>query len=121
MCYPVIKTEWDHIDVLAREQNVEELEWLIRLLTMTDPYSVEAISPIAQNFHFPQDDYPRMVTFLTSLCGCKNENDISDDDEWTDDTHGITEADFIYLDDADRGLALGLEPGLYNILLPYPQ
>ncbi|MCO5552331.1 hypothetical protein L7F22_005842 [Adiantum nelumboides] len=57
LCYPVISLEWDHIEQLAREKNLDELEWLIRLLTTSDPYSIEDMHPIAQIYPLAQVDY----------------------------------------------------------------
>ncbi|MCO5567076.1 hypothetical protein L7F22_020761 [Adiantum nelumboides] len=110
-----VETKWDHIEQLAREKNLDELEWLIRLLTTSDPYPIEDIHPIAQIYPLAQVDYTRLVRFLVLLCE-KDDEDIEDD--WIDMSHGMTDNDFIYLDDEDRGLALGLPPNLYNILFP---
>ncbi|MCO5564752.1 hypothetical protein L7F22_018420 [Adiantum nelumboides] len=113
LCYPVISLEWDHIEQLATEKNLDELEWLIRLLTTSDPYPVEDMHPIAQIYPLAQVDYTRLVRFLVLLC---EEDDEDIEDDWTDMSHGMTDNDFIYLDDEDKGLALGLPPNLYNIL-----
>ncbi|MCO5561306.1 hypothetical protein L7F22_014927 [Adiantum nelumboides] len=115
LCYPVISLEWDHIEQLARGKNLDELEWLIRLLTTSDPYPVEDMHPIAQIYPLAQVDYTRLVRFLVLLC---EEDDEDIENDWTDMSHGMTDNDFIYLDDEDRGLALGLPPNLYNILFP---
>ncbi|MCO5593039.1 hypothetical protein L7F22_047044 [Adiantum nelumboides] len=115
LCYPVISLEWDHIEQLAREKNLDELEWLIRLLTTSDPYPVEDMHPIAQIYPLAQVDYTRLVRFLVLLY---EEDDEDIEDDWTDMSHGMTDNDFIYLDDEDKGLALGLPPNLYNILFP---
>ncbi|MCO5577514.1 hypothetical protein L7F22_031345 [Adiantum nelumboides] len=113
LCYPVISLEWNHIEQLPREKNLDELEWLICLLTTSDPYPVEDMHPIAQIYPLAQVDYTRLVRFLVLLCE-KDDEDIEYD--WTDMSHGMTDNDFIYLDDEDRGLALGLPPNLFNIL-----
>ncbi|MCO5552299.1 hypothetical protein L7F22_005811 [Adiantum nelumboides] len=115
LCYLVISLEWDHIEQLARKKNLDELEWLIRLLTTSDPYPIEDMHPIAQIYPLAQVDYTRLVRFLVLLC---EEDDEDIEDDWTDMSHGMTDNDFIYLDDEDRGLALGLPPNLYNILFP---
>ncbi|MCO5593115.1 hypothetical protein L7F22_047121 [Adiantum nelumboides] len=90
---------WDHIEQLAREKNLDELEWLIRLLTTSDPYPVEDMHPIAQIYPLAQVDYTRLVRFLVLLC---EEDDEDIEDDWTDMSHGMTDNDFIYLDDEDR-------------------
>ncbi|MCO5554583.1 hypothetical protein L7F22_008113 [Adiantum nelumboides] len=105
--------QWDHIEQLTREKNLDELEWLIRLLTTSDPYPIEDMHPIAQIYPLAQVDYTRLVRFLVLLC---EEDDEDIEDDWTDMSHGMTDNDFIYLDDENRGLALGLPPNLYNIL-----
>ncbi|MCO5586654.1 hypothetical protein L7F22_040596 [Adiantum nelumboides] len=115
LCYPVISLEWDHIEQLARKKNLDELKWLIRLLTTSDRYPVEDMHPIAQIYPLAQVDYTRLVRFLVLLC---EEDDEDIEDDWTDMSHGMTDNDFIYLDDTDRDLALGLSPNLYNILFP---
>ena len=115
LCYPVLSPEWDHIFTLASEENLEELEWLIHLLTTTDPYLVEDVHPIAQIYPFTQVEYTKLVKFLVLLCAEVGE--IASDD-WTDETHGLTDEDFVYVDDQDGGVALGLPTDLYNILLP---
>ncbi|MCO5599146.1 hypothetical protein L7F22_053246 [Adiantum nelumboides] len=115
LCHPVISLEWDHIEQLAREKNLDELEWLIRLLTTSDPYPVDDMHPIAQIYPLAQVDYTCLVRFLVLLC---EEDDEDIEDDWTDMRHGMTDNDFIYLDDEDRGLALGLPPNLYNIFFP---
>ncbi|MCO5579912.1 hypothetical protein L7F22_033779 [Adiantum nelumboides] len=111
----LVLVQWDHIEQLAREKNLDELEWLIRLLTTSDPYPIEDMHPIAQIYPLAQVDYTRLVRFLVLLC---EEDDEDIEDDWTDMSHGMTDNDFIYLDDEDRGLALGLPPNLYNILFP---
>ncbi|MCO5597983.1 hypothetical protein L7F22_052072 [Adiantum nelumboides] len=113
LCYPVISLEWDHIEQLAREKNLDELEWLIRLLITSDPYPVEDMHPIPQIYPLAQIDYTRLVRFLVLLC---EEDDEDIEDDWTDMSHGMTDNDFIYLDDEDRVLTLGLPFNLYNIL-----
>ena len=105
-----------HLYTSTSEENFEELEWLIRLLTTTDPYPVEDVHPIAQIYPFTQVEYTKLVKFLVLLCA---EVDKSASDDWTDETHGLTDDDFIYVDDEDGGVALGLPTGLYNILLPW--
>ncbi|MCO5559297.1 hypothetical protein L7F22_012892 [Adiantum nelumboides] len=110
-----IPVEWDHIEQLAREKNLDELEWLIRLLTTSDPYPVKDMHPIAHIYPLAQVDYTRLVRFLVLLC---EEDDEDIEDDWTDMSHGMTDNDFIYLDDEDSGLALGLPPNLFNILFP---
>ena len=118
MCYPILSTEWDAVLTLALERNVEELEWLLRLLTTSNPYSGEHASPIAQAYPWTQDAYSHLVHVLWNLfyvCALDDEEDSID---WTDETHGLMEDDFIYLDDDDLGLALGLLSSLYRILLP---
>lgn len=116
-CYPILRLEWQQIEQLAREGNLEDLEWLIRLLTTSDPFLVPDMHPIAQIYPLEQLDYPRLVRFLVLLCGVDDDQDFP---EWTDETHGLTEEDFIYLDDADPGLAFGLPEGLYHTLFPQP-
>ncbi|MCO5549194.1 hypothetical protein L7F22_002660 [Adiantum nelumboides] len=101
--------------VLDWEKNLDELEWLIRLLTTSDPYPVKDMHPIAQIYPLAQVDYTRLVRFLVLLC---EEDDEDIEDDWTDMSHGMIDNDFIYLDDEDRGLALGLPPNLFNILFP---
>ncbi|KAI5083641.1 hypothetical protein GOP47_0003384 [Adiantum capillus-veneris] len=115
MVFPVLACEWDLIGTLACERNFEELEWLIRLLTTSDPYLVESVSPIAQAYPFDQDDYRRLVTFLVNMGTYDEEENLHD---YTDGTYGLMDDDFVYLDDEDRGLALGFSPNLYNILFP---
>ena len=116
LCYPVLSPEWDHIFTLASEENLEELEWLIRLLTTTDPYPVEDVHPLAQIYPFTQVEYTKLVKFLVLLCA---EVDESASEDWTDETHGLTDEDFIMFDEEDGGATLGLPMGLYNILLPW--
>ncbi|MCO5605198.1 hypothetical protein L7F22_059378 [Adiantum nelumboides] len=97
------------------EKNLDELEWLIRLLTTSDPYPIKDMHPIAQIYPLAQVDYTRLVRFLVLLC---EEDDEDIEEDWTDMSHGMTDNDFIYLDDEERGLALGLPPNLFNILFP---
>ena len=97
MCYPLFSSEWDLVVTLARERNVEELEWLIRLLVISDPYSDEALSPLDRVFPYAPDEYWRIVAFLMLLCADVDEDE-ADFPNMMDATHGLTEDDFIYLD-----------------------
>lgn len=97
MCYPLFSSEWDLVVTLARERNVEELEWLIRLLVISDPYSDEALSPLDRVFPYAPDEYGRIVAFLMLLCADVDEDE-ADFPDMMDATHGLTEDDFIYLD-----------------------
>ncbi|MCO5547695.1 hypothetical protein L7F22_001146 [Adiantum nelumboides] len=67
------------------------------------------VYPIAEIYPLAQIDYTRLVRFLVLLC---EEDDEDTEDDWIDVSHGMTDDDFIYLDDDDRSLALGLPPNL---------
>ena len=96
--------EWDTIAYLSQRQDVDKLDWLLRLFTACDPY-------LESNCPFDQGDFLTVITYLV------------DPNTWEEDVdieaiYALEVLDFIALDMEDRGLALGLPPGLYDILLP---
>ena len=61
---PIVSWEHDMIEVLRAEGNREELEWLVRLFTVCEPYPVEGVIPMDCAYPFSQSDYERYVSFL---------------------------------------------------------
>ena len=68
LCYPLFSYEWNLVETLARERNIEELEWLICLLVLSDPYSDEALCPVYQVSPYEPDEYARIMYSLILLC-----------------------------------------------------
>ena len=79
------------------------MDWLLRLFTICDPY-LESTCP------FDQGDYLAMITYLV-------DPNTWEEDVDTEAIYTLEVLDFIALDMEDIGLAIGLPPGLYNILL----
>jgi len=116
---PILSFDWEMIMDLGCAGNVEEIEWLLRLYFACDPYPVEEIVPLTQAYPFEQHDFRDLAVFLEDLSRPYEEEDLG---LCSEACHGFGSEDFIYLDDIvvpeDRGLALGLPPGLYDILFP---
>ena len=108
---------------LGCKGNVEEIEWwLVRLYFACDPYPypVEGIEPLpSEAYPFEQTDFRGLAVYVEFLSRPYEEEDLG---LCSEACHGFRSKDFIYLDDIvepeDRGLALGLPPGLYNIFFP---
>ena len=100
----IMHFEWDTITYLSQTQDVDELDWLLRLFTTCDPY-------LESNYPFDWGDYLTVITYLVDL-------DTWVEDEDTEAIYALEDKDFIALDMVDRGIGLGLPPGLYDILLP---
>lgn len=81
----------------------------------TDPYAIEATAPFAQTYPLVQNYFPRIVKFFIDIYAWEDEDQSIEDIE---ENYGLLEEDFIYIDDVDRGIALGLPHGLYNMLFP---
>lgn len=116
---PIVSWEFEMVEILREEGNREELEWLVRMFTVCEPYPVEDLEPMDQAYPFSSEDIDSYVSWLI--------------DPWTnlyeyDDAYylgpeanyGFDNRDFICLDD-DRGLALGMPPGLWATLFPPPR
>ena len=105
------------MQILREERNREELEWLVRLLTICEPYPVEELVPMDQAYPFRSCDIDSYVSFLidpqADIYEYEGEYYIG-----PDACYGFRDEDFIYLDDEDRGIPIGLPPGLWNMLLP---
>ena len=86
---------------------MEDLDWLLCMFTDCDPY-MESTCP------FRQDDYNRLIAFLLNLATWEEDSDLDDLEEF----YALEDDNFIALRVEDRGLALGIPPGLYAILLP---
>ena len=114
---PIISWEHDMIEVLRAEGNREELGWLVRLFTVCEPYPVEGVIPMDCAYPFSQSDYERYVSFLLDPYFDMYEYD-GDYYIGPDACYGFGDNDFICLDDEDRGISIGLPPGLWNILFP---
>ena len=99
----LMKFQWDTITHLSQNQDVDELDWLLCLFTAYDP-NLESECP------FDQGDYLCLITYLV------NPNTWAEDED-IDAMYALEDDDFIALDE-DRGIPLGLPPGLYNILFP---
>ena len=96
--------EWDTITHLSQRQDIEELDWLLCMFTACNPY-------LESTFPFDQGDYLIVTTYLI------------DSNTWQEDIdleaiYALEVLDFISIDVDDRGITLGLLPGLSNILLP---
>ena len=94
----------DTIIHLYLSQNIEELDCLLCLFTACDPY-LESTCP------FSQDDYHILTTFLLDPKTWEEDRDL-------EAIYALEDTNFIALHMEDRGLALGLPLGLYDILLP---
>ena len=112
---PIISWEYDMVRILAAERDCEELEWLMRLFTVCEPYPVEGVIPLDIAYPFRQAYYTDMVAYLIDPHADMYEYD-GEYYVGPDACYGFTDGDFIYLDDENMGL--GLPPGLQNILLP---
>lgn len=114
---PIISYETTMIEALAVEHNLEELEWLLRLFTACEPYPVEGVLPLDRAYPFRQQAYVDMVAYIIDPFAGLYEYDGAYY-VGPEACYGFDDSDFIYLDDVDPGLALGLPPGLYRILFP---
>jgi hypothetical protein len=114
---PIVSWEHDTVEILSDEGNSEELEWLVRLLTICEPYPVEGLEPMNQAYPYSSEDIDEYVSYLLDP-----QADIYEYDGryylGPEACYGFDDDDFVYLDDQDRGVGLGLPPGLYNILFP---
>ena len=114
---PIVSWEHDMVNTLRDERNREELEWLVRLFTICEPYPVEGLVPMECAYPFRQDEYELYVSFLLDP-----DSDMYEYDGMYylghDACYGFRDEDFICLDDEDRGVRIGLPPGLWNILFP---
>ena len=85
------------IEVLRDEGNREELEWLVRLFTVCEPYPVEGVIPMDRAYPFRQRDFGRYVSFLIDP-----EFEMYEYDEefylGPDACYGFRDEDFICLD-----------------------
>ena len=108
---------WGHetIENLRGERNREELEWLVSLFTVCEPYPIEGLVPMDQAYPFSPCDIDSYVSFLIDPQADMYEYD-GEYYVGPDACYGFTDGDFIYLDDENMGV--GLPPGLQNILLP---
>ena len=95
MCYPLFEHQFDLIELLAEQRQTDELEWLLRLLVVSDPYSDETLCPITRSDEFHPDRYDRIVYFLLLVCA----DDASDSEDWYNATYELNAEDLIYLDD----------------------
>lgn len=113
----VVSWEYEAVETLKGEGNHEELEWLVRLLTICEPYPVEGLLPMDQAYPFSSEDIDSYVSFLIDP-----QRDIYEyDGEYyigPEACYGFSDEDFICLDDEDPGLAVGLSPGLHRVLFP---
>ena len=100
----IMHLEWDTITYLSQRQDINELDWLLHLFIACDPY-LESTCP------FDHGDYLTVITYLV------DPNTWEEDDD-CEAIYALEDTDFIALDVEDRGLALGLLLGLYNILIP---
>lgn len=117
---PIVSWEHDMVAVLSEEQNWDELEWLVRLFTICEPYPVDGLVPMEQAYPFGPDDIDSYVSWLIDPHA-----DIYEYDDayyiGPEANYGFEDSNFISLDDEDRGLALGLPPGLWAVLFPPPR
>ena len=115
---PIMSWEHDMMNVLRAERNREELEWLVRLFTICEPYPVEGVVRMECAYPFRQSDYELYVSFLLDPDSEMYEYD----GEYylgPDACYGFRDEDFICLDDdEDRGIRIGLPPGLWDVLFP---
>ena len=114
---PIISWEYDMVRILAAEQDCEELEWLMRLFTACEPYPVEGVIPLDIAYPFRQAHYMDMVAHLLDPQADMYEYD-GEYYGGPDACYGFRDEDFIYLDEEDRGIPIGLPPRLWNMLLP---
>ena len=112
---PIISWEYDMVRSLAAERDCEELEWLVSLFTVCEPYPIEGLVPMDQAYPFSPCDIDSYVSFLIDPQADMYEYD-GEYYVGPDACYGFTDGDFIYLDDENMGV--GLPPGLQNILLP---
>lgn len=117
---PIVSWERDIVNVLSEERNREELEWLVRLLIICEPYPVEDLVPMDEALPFTSGQIDRYVSYLIDPHA-----DIYEyEDRYyigPEANYGFEDSDFICLDDEDMGLPGGLPPGLWAILFPPPQ
>ena len=99
----IMQSEWDTIIHLSKSQKIEEMDWLLHFFTACDTY-LESTCP------FCWGDYHK-ITFLLDPKTWEEDGDL-------EEIYALENIDFIALDVEDKGLALGLPPGLYDILLP---
>ena len=112
----ILSWEYETIRALRNEENLQELDWLIRLMTICEPYPVEGLIPMDQAYPFGPEAIESYMYFLIDP-----QADIYEYDEeyyvGPEACYGFSDKDFIYLDE-DPGLALGMHPGLHRILFP---
>ena len=89
---------------------------MVCLFTVCKPYPVEGVIPMDCAYSFRQRDFGRYVSFLIDP---KFEMYEYDGEFYLgpDACYGFKDEDFICLDE-DRGLQIGLPPGLWNIMFP---
>ena len=113
---PIMSWEQDMVEGLASERDREELEWLVDCLQFVSPMQ-EDLEPMDLAYPFRSCDIDEYVSFLLGPQG-----DIYEYDGkfylGPDACYGFRDEDFVYLDDDDRDVPVGLPPGLWHILFP---
>ena len=84
----VMHSAWDTVIHLSQSQDIEELDWLLRLFTACDSY-LESTCP------FSQGDYLTLTTFLIDLETWEEDKDF-------EAIYALEDMDFIALDVEDR-------------------
>ena len=104
---PIVSWEHGMVEILRAEGNREELEWLVCLFTICEPYPVEGVVPMDCAYPFRQRDYECYVSFLIDP-----DSEIYEyDGEYylgSDACYGFRDEDFVCLDDEYRGIQIGL-------------
>ena len=114
---PIMSWEHDMVAILASERDREEIEWLVRLFTVCEPYAVEDLEPMDRAYPFRSCDIEEYVSYVIDP-----QRDIYEFDGkyylGPDACYGFEDEDFVYLDDDDRDVPVGLPPELWHILFP---
>ena len=116
---PIVSWEHETVNVLRAERNSEELEWLVRLMTICEPYPVEGLVPMDCAHPFRQSDYEDYVAYLIDP-----DKDLYEYDgryyTGPDACYGFRDSDFIYLDDYHGPLPLDLWLTFFPPEVPAP-
>ncbi len=76
---------------------------------------MEGIEPLPEAYPFEQTDFCGLAAYLEYLSRPYEEEDLG---LCSEACYGFRDEDFICLDDEDRGIPIGLPPGLWNVLFP---